>query len=77
MLAISRIECGQAAKENIGGRVLFGRQMHCGLVPDMMLGERVRCPEGGVGWCGVVNQLLHHGEAGHWVWRIGWGMWHG
>jgi len=74
MLAISRIECGWVARENIGCRVVFRRQVHCGLVLDMMLGEHIQCPEGSVGWCGVVNQPLHHGEVGRWVWRIDWGM---
>jgi len=41
-LAIGRIECGRAARENIGCRVVFGGLVHCGLVPGMMRGERIR-----------------------------------
>jgi len=59
---------GVVAGEPMGGR---------GPVPGMLLVEGSRCPEGGVGWSGVVDQPLHHGEVDHRCWRSGCGRWLG
>jgi len=72
---IGQIECGQVARGIVGFIVMIrGRVPHCGLSPDRRLAESIWCPEGGVGWGGVVEQPLHRGEADHCFWWVGWGM---
>jgi len=66
--------------EGISGRgvVVAGEPMGGrGPVPGMLLVEGSRCPDGGVGWSGVGDQPLHHGEADRRCWGSGCGRWLG
>jgi len=58
---------GAVAGEPMGGH---------GLVLGILQVENIWCPEGGMGWCCVVDQPLHQGEVDHWCWRRDWGRWH-
>jgi len=66
---IRQIECGQASKEIVSCRVVFGRRVwRERSAEDMMLVEGIRCPESSMCWCIVVYQLLHQGEVEWWWW---------
>jgi len=52
-------------REGMGGEggVVAGGVRYCHiLVQGRMPAECIRCPEGGMGWCVVVDQPLHQGE---------------
>jgi len=72
---IGQIECGRVARGSISCSAMFRRWVQCcGLMQDMMLVWGIQCPDGSICWGGFIDQLLHHGEADHWFWRVGWGI---